>query len=131
MRLLSLVLVLLALAPACARREEFARPTTLTSAAPPGPPEERPQDVLADELCRREEACDRIGRGGRYPSIETCRSDLSRRVGRELASWRCSPAASRARFEECVLSVRSEICQTVVDRADRLPACRSNVVCGV
>lgn len=128
-----------ALTGACVHHERpSVSTTTVTSGEPSGVrvtnvrtqayPE--PGLLLADELCRREATCNRIGPDGTHRSEEACLVDLGTRAPALLASWTCSPAASRARFEECLAQVRSERCETNLSAGvSDLPRCRPNVMC--
>ena len=130
-----------ALTAACVHHE---RPTTSTTTVTSGEPsgvrvtnvrtqtQAYPEAglVLADELCRRESACNQIGPGGTHRTEEACMVDLGTRAPALLASWRCSPAAARARFEECLAQIRSERCETDLSSGvSELPQCRPNVMC--
>jgi hypothetical protein len=131
----------LAVVAACARSRgpsAATSTTTITGGTPMGVrvtnvEESQPDPglALADELCRREAACNHIGAaGGRYRTEEACAADLGARLPAQIASWNCSPAAERARFEECLAAIRSERCDTdLVSGTDRLPLCRATAVC--
>jgi hypothetical protein len=128
----------MALLGGCAREPEHADTTTLTSGTTPAGVkatdaplgDARPELRLAAAICRREQACGRVGREWPYGDVATCVRGLGAYVGEQIASWDCSPAAARARFEECMTSIGEEPCTTIVDRAERLPTCRANAVCG-
>lgn len=140
MRRLIVSSAILAVVAACAhsRDQSSYSTTTITSGTPQGvrvtnvrENEPDPSLALADEVCRREATCNRIGTAGaRYTTEEACMADLGVRLPAQVASWNCEPAAARARFEECLASIRSERCETnLVARIDRLPLCRPNAVC--
>ncbi len=141
MRRLIVSSAVLALVTACAHSKDQSQSystTTITGGTPTGvrvtnvrENEPDPGLALADEVCRREATCNRIGAaGGRYPTEEACMADLGTRFPAQIASWNCSPAAARARFEECLAAIRSERCDTdLVSGADRLPLCRATAVC--
>jgi len=138
-RTTSLTLAAALVVTACARQANESSTTTLTSGAAGGPrvTNTRPGDDqtamrLADELCRREAVCNRIGGGNdaHYRSEEACMADHGSRAPAQVSRWACSPPATSAGFEECLAAVRSEDCDTRLDRADRLAACRTAAVCG-
>lgn len=128
------------LVAACAHDRERASTTAVTSGTTAGVRvtnvpvgDYDPGHRLAGELCRREATCGRI---------ESSRSDEAKLLGEQncvtvnaprmrstIQSWGCSPATHRAMFEECLAAVRSERCETSLDRPDILPACRANAVC--
>jgi hypothetical protein len=136
----AMAIAALTLTTACAReaREAEATTTTVTSGTTHGVrvtnvrlDDERPTRV-ADELCRREAACNRIGDDRTFRSEEACMSELSARTNARMAPWRCSSEASREHLEECLAAIRSEACETpLVASTDHLPACRASVMCAV
>lgn len=77
---------------------------------------------LAEEICAREVRCQKI-RG----SFEGCVRAGYGRAKRELSAGTCSPAAARARAEECLASVGIEPCE--LDLLSRPTLCGSNVAC--
>lgn len=77
---------------------------------------------LAAQICDREVRCHANGR-----SIDDCRRQNLDRARVELHAWRCSPAAIRARAEECLASVGSEPCD--LDLASRASFCGTNAAC--
>ncbi len=115
---------------ACARQENGPSTTALTSAHAPIPRDELSLRI-ADEMCHREAACNGIGERGdaRYRSDEACMSEQGALSPDVVARWRCTPRGASASFEECLVAIRSERCDTLLDRADRLAACRRAAVC--
>jgi hypothetical protein len=88
---------------------------------------------LTKELCKRHASCVETNR--RATSIDAVASedciDRERpRVEAELGSWNCSPAAERARLEECLTAVQIATCEPIVAGKDHLPLCPENVACG-
>jgi hypothetical protein len=126
------------LAAACAREAPPAEgTTTLTSGTTHGvrvtnvPGDDERPTLLADELCRREAVCNRVGRDRAYPTEDGCVADLGAWMRVRLSSWGCPPTADRAPLEECLAAVRSEACDTpLLASMDNLPACRRSAVCG-
>jgi hypothetical protein len=128
-----------ALALACSRNADaVAGNTTVThgfmgpepAAAEPEPASWR----LAHEVCKRRASCEQQGPGGSSAGA-TADPDCvarEREAAREvLASWDCSPAAERARLEECLSAVRTARCEPLLSEStDHLPTCRANVACG-
>jgi hypothetical protein len=84
---------------------------------------------LADELCGRAAACNQIGDGGRWRTIEACMADEYTRTPAQASRWSCRPTGAHAGFEECLVAIRSERCDTNLARADRLGACNSAAIC--
>lgn len=78
---------------------------------------------LATEVCRRELLC------GNGTVDASCVNDTVERARRELTSWNCSPAATRARVEECLAGIDEESCE--LDLSTRARLCRANDACGV
>lgn len=77
---------------------------------------------LATALCKREVACQRA------PSADDCRGPKLSRSRAELASWRCSPAAARARAKECLTAIGTEPC-ALGDLTARPFMCGGNEMC--
>lgn len=128
----------IALAAGCARQLDTTGTTTITSGTPGGarvtsarPGDDRVALRIADEMCRREAACNTIGDGSgmRYRSEEACMADHGAMAPEVVGRWTCRPDDGSATFEECLASIRSERCETRLDRADRLRACRGAAVC--
>jgi|GEM_PF-2784806 len=78
---------------------------------------------LASQICERESRCHSGKR-----SAADCRQANLGRARTELHSWNCSPAATRARAEECLASIGAEPCE--LDFASRATLCASNAACG-
>jgi len=85
---------------------------------------------LADEICKRSEACGQIGEGARYASVEACMAEQGARAPARAAHWSCKPSVSLAGFETCLAAVRGEHCETKLATIDELEVCRSRAVCG-
>jgi hypothetical protein len=77
---------------------------------------------MADQICDREVRCHAGKRSG-----GDCRRANLDRTKAELYSWRCSPAAMRARAERCLASVGAEPCE--LNLASRGSLCASNAAC--
>ena len=117
---------------ACARQVGSA---TVTSASDsPSSAPTTPADAaalrLADEMCAREAACNRVGDGARYRTEEACLSDQSARAPAQLSRWTCTPVATQPGFEECLAAIRGERCETSLTRLDQINPCTSGPVCG-
>jgi hypothetical protein len=135
-----LLFVSLCLVAACAHDRDRTGTTTVTSGTPEGVRvtnvtigDYDPADRLAGELCRREATCGRIDGSqsdeAKLLGEQNCVTVNAPRMRAAMQRWSCSPAANRARFEDCLAAVRSERCETRIDGPDILPACRSNAVC--
>ena len=84
---------------------------------------------LADELCGRAAACNQIGDGGRWRTLEACMADEYMRTPAQVSRWTCRPSGVHAGFEECLVAIRSERCKTQLSRYDHLETCRREAVC--
>jgi hypothetical protein len=133
---LTVASTVLLLAAACAH-ESGPTTTTVTGGSLPGVrvTSARASDEsamrLADEICAREAACNHIGVSARYRSEEACMAEQGALAPSQIARWSCVPAATQAGFEQCLAAVRSERCETPLDRVDALAACRSAPVCAI
>jgi hypothetical protein len=124
--LFSTALILLASACGYPRRStEISGQTQLTSGPGIGEPElgrtiGTLSERLADEVCLHETRC------GRPDSA--CVADTVARASEQLSGWNCSPAAIRARIEECLAGIDEVSCDVDARAASRL--CPSNAACG-
>jgi hypothetical protein len=140
---LTLGYVALALASACAKDDGRAQTTVVTSGTTGAgvrvtnvqqPQDVEPSERLAGELCMHDAACNRIPSSGtdeaRLLATQACVTERTPAAREFLSGWNCSPAASRALFEECLAAIRSERCDAALDRGlDRLDRCRRNAAC--
>lgn len=132
MRRILVVSALLALSAACAHTSDRASTTTTTGAdIPAAPLEIRPELRVSTAVCNRLEACGYIGRSAVLQSSAECVRAMGRRASVQMSRWDCTPAATRARFEECLTGFAEEPCTTIVDRATRGEMCRANTACGI
>jgi hypothetical protein len=128
------VALLLAAAAACGRETQGT--TTVTSGSTSGVRvtgarvgNDDAAMRLADELCNRASACNRIGDGAPWRTLEACMADEYTRTPAQVGRWTCTPFGAHVGFEECLVAVRSERCDTDLRRADALPECRNARVC--
>ena len=137
---LGLGLGLLALATACAHDPDRASSTTVTSGTPGGVRvtnvtigDDDPADRLAGELCRREATCGRIdvraSDEAKLLGEQNCVTVNRDRHRATVDGWGCAASGRTAGFETCLAAIRSERCETSIDRPDILPACRREMVC--
>lgn len=129
---------------ACAHDGGGAQTTTIRSGTPGGvrvtnvdigdADRAEPAERLAGELCRHAAICGRIeapdSAEANLLAEQNCVTVRTPRIREALQGWGCSPETQRARFEACLAAIRSEGCETRLDRADVLPACRASAVCG-
>ncbi len=131
-------LAVVAVSVGCAHQSETSGTTTVTSSSTTsgvrvtGTTSDKDQASmrLADEICGREAACNFIGDGAKYRTLEACMADQGASTPVQISRWSCAPTETQAGFEECLAAIRSERCETPLPRVDRLVACRSASVCG-
>lgn len=116
---------------ACAHDDGQASTTRLTSAAPTVDPtyDINPEQRLAGEICRREAECNVTQKRSGWSDMVTCVRGTLPRVQAELAGWKCDPAATRARYKDCLATVHAEPCSTIQDVEMRVNVCRENAAC--
>lgn len=121
----------------CARQGEPHGTTTVTSGSTSGVnvtgmrvEKDQVAMRLADEICAREVACNRVGPGRPYRTEEACMAEQGAAAPTQITRWSCVPAQTSAGFEECLAAIRSERCEMPLAGADRLLACRGAQVCG-
>jgi hypothetical protein len=78
---------------------------------------------LATEVCARQEKC------GRATDATSCLNATIDKAKDELMRWDCSPAATRARIEECLAGIDEESCESDLTAPTR-KICPPNVACG-
>lgn len=106
-------------------RNDEAKTTTITS-GPLAPERELPRTVsasaesIARGVCEHEQRCGRNKAG--------CVDATVKQARKELMNWNCSPAATRARLESCIVGFQSVSCDVNL-RTDRQALCPTNVVC--
>jgi hypothetical protein len=123
---------------ACARdADRSVGTTTITRAVvDPEPVATAPQPAswrLAGEICKRRASCEAGDEGGSSVGAVADGDCIERErasAQKVLSSWNCSPAAERARLEECLVSMRTARCEPLLSDATHLPTCRANVTCG-
>jgi hypothetical protein len=111
--------------------------TTITASTAPSTPtvmsatpeEAKPEMPLTSAVCQREALCGVVGSGGRWADAAACIEAVGPRVLVDIRNWGCSPAAARARYKDCIASIRQEPCTTIVDREERLSVCSGNTAC--
>lgn len=133
----AIVIALVLFGTACARQGETSGTTTVTSGSTSGvrvtgarPAQDEIGLRIADEMCAREAACNHIGPDARYRTEEACMADQGARAPLQTTRWTCTPTPTAAGFEQCLASIRSERCETTLNRIDYLVACRAAAVCG-
>jgi hypothetical protein len=77
---------------------------------------------LATAMCDREARCHSVSR-----TAAECWNANLQHAQNEIASWRCSPAAMRARTERCLASVGAEPCDHVLGASGTM--CARNAGC--
>jgi hypothetical protein len=116
---------------ACGGYGYEARTTTITGApmitsGPALGEQELPRTLrssserLALAVCQHESYCGRTDKHCVDATVQQARQELS--------SWRCEPAAVRARFEECLVGFQSQSCDLNL-RTDKQPYCAANAAC--
>lgn len=130
-RILAVVLAWGSLASGCEHPEPSGT-TTLRSGVPGGArrtntsPDD-PRSRVATELCRRAEACGRVGRRDkRWPTLGACVADLE---GEPAPHLGCPSEPSRRRLDACLAAIRSAACDAAVDGGGALPDCRAERLC--
>jgi hypothetical protein len=125
---------------ACTKDDGRATTTMVTSGTTTSgirvtnvPTERDPAERLAGELCRHDTICNLAPRSGtdeaRLLSEQACVTERTADARRFLSGWKCTPAAGRARLEECLAAIRGERCETVLDDPARLGLCPRNLTC--
>ena len=118
---------------ACGGKMSTAPTTTTITSAPiltsgPVAEHELPRTLsstsaaIALAVCKHESRC---GRG----KLSTCIDATTPKARAELSRWSCEPAATRARYEECLVGFNDISCDVNLN-TDKRPYCPRNAACG-
>jgi hypothetical protein len=92
-------------------------------------PQEAAVKSIAEVRCDREASCNNLGAGLKYADRAACIRELEHNVRAELLPSECPGGIDSKALENCVASIRTEKCESVLDTIGRLAACRINVLC--
>jgi hypothetical protein len=106
--------------PSPAARHQTAAPSSLDASAA--------ATRVADVRCRHEAACDNVGVGRRYATVEACVAELSSSAQSELAPRVCPRGIDASRLSTCALQFQRESCDPLAP-LNRMYACDPPVLC--
>jgi hypothetical protein len=118
-----------ALTAACTHDDERATVTVTTSWIDTTTYEVRPDMRLAGQICRREAECNALGKPGGWGDPANCVNGLTPRLRSELDGWQCAPAATRARYKDCLADIAADSCATIGFRELQPNICATNALC--
>jgi hypothetical protein len=126
MLILSLSLALAALG-GCAKSE--GRPSRVTTTAARVTPGEAAIADISSALCNREQNCNNVGMGRRYPAYAECLRVFGHRSRETLRLDECRRGFSDTNVSTCLSDIRKESCASRLDTVDLVPACRRANLC--
>lgn len=84
---------------------------------------------IADARCAHERTCNRVGAGRRYLSSEACLQKTQADVMSDLNLNDCPGGVAPKQLDACVASIEAESCGNVLDKIERITACRTGALC--
>jgi len=127
MRAVRYVLVCAALM-ACNHEREPSTTTTTGSSVQPVP-NATAVDRVADARCAHERACSQVGPGRHYISNESCFQKTQAKLMSDLNVNDCPGGVAPKQLDACVAAIEAETCGNVLDKLERITACRTGALC--
>jgi len=84
---------------------------------------------IADARCAREAACDNIGNDKNYATTQACAQKIRDDMRNDLGAKDCPNGVTTQKLDACLASIKAESCSNVLDRLERLIACRTSELC--
>jgi hypothetical protein len=99
---------------------QAGRPTAFPSGA---------AHVIAQVRCAREERCDNVGEGKKYPTAEACLRRVDADWREDLNLLECPRGIKEDGLAECLRAIRTSQCSDVLDTLQRWVACSAARIC--
>jgi hypothetical protein len=93
------------------------------------PPGAQPAAQIAEARCELEQRCGRIGPGQRYESREACLSAVRSEWQEDLHAYECPAGFNAGELNECLAEIRTEDCESPIQRLGSFVACRASDIC--
>lgn len=117
----------LAAVGSCAKNE--APPATTTTTAAFIVPNETAIRNITSARCNREQACNNIGPGQRYDTVDVCTRELDHDTRSTIGADKCPNGVSDNELSSCLNDIRNERCGNPIDTVERVGACRKAKLC--
>lgn len=98
--------------------------TTVTGASLPSVANNIAVTRLAEARCPREVTCNNIGADRRYASNDVCALKIRTEMKDDLDTTDCPGGVAQKELDACVASIKAESCDNVIDKIERVAACR-------
>jgi hypothetical protein len=115
----------LLLAIGCERGDDSE--PALTPAARTSPAAERAIEAIAAARCDHEQRCNAIGATAEYMTREHCMNVMRADGYDELGV--CGLGVRQEPIQGCLAVIAGQACGSALSRLERIPACRSNLLC--
>jgi hypothetical protein len=109
--------------------EEKPRARVAERSVTAGAPSDSVVGRLAQALCDRESACERIGEGRPWPTSATCMDGLRPTVRADVDSAGCPDGFDSASLSSCLTALRRAECTERVESLASLRACEPRALC--
>lgn len=109
--------------------ERGAETTTTTGVSVLPAPNATAVSRIADARCAHERSCSNIGPGRHYLSIEACSQKTQANVMSDLNINDCPGGVAPKELDACVAAIEAESCGNVLDKVERITACRTSALC--
>jgi membrane protease subunit (stomatin/prohibitin family) len=84
---------------------------------------------LSAARCEREQACNNVGGGAKYASMDVCMNQMRGSLANELNAYNCPRGIDQSRIERCMAAIRNEECGHPLDMVTRIDKCRTGALC--
>jgi hypothetical protein len=84
---------------------------------------------LAQAMCDRETACNRVGPKRPFGTVEQCTSMVRERAREEVASAECARGFDNTSVGVCLTAIRQASCNTRLASIEELPSCVRTQLC--
>jgi hypothetical protein len=117
------------LAVACGHSYNTRSSTETTAAAAGNDPNYASIEKITMAKCDREERCDNVGQGKKFGTRQSCIDENRSSKRDDLRASECPGGIDQRQLEKCVAEIRAEHCGNVLDKVNRLTACRDAALC--
>ncbi len=115
-------------AASCAHGRGSPSDTTTPTTAHP-PTNEPAIEGITSARCNREFACNNIGSGRHFESLEACTRELDHDTRASIGADQCPAGVREGKLEDCVKAIHDERCGNPIDALERLASCRKGKLC--
>jgi hypothetical protein len=88
-----------------------------------------PAAQIAQARCELEQRCGRVGQGQRYQSMDACLTTVRQDWQEDLNAYECPGGFNQSELSECLAEIRTEGCESAVQKLGSFVACRASDIC--